>query len=622
MGSLLKPFGAETKRNSLEFANVLWGVINGLNAARIPELAALSVPIAACTPLPLPDAVASLLRRASPAIGQCEHRSSLKTAKHRFVITVASLICFPLSQIRQLRVFLSDLGLPRMTQEALLEESHNGDEQPAEVEASDTIKIKPQEAQKMLGNMTENDPATERLVYKAYAKRWIVLAVVALLNNTNTLTWISFASIANHVDTFYHQQGAANWFSMIYMMCTIPVGVIAMWAGNRFGLRWSILIAAWSNGLGTVIRLVSTFLPPPYRFALGITGQGIAAVAYPFIMFLPTKVAASWFPESQRALATTIGIMSNPLGVLMANVISPLVVSEPEHVKYINMFVCIPSVLVCLAATFTITRSEPKIPPSVSAAQEQMGFLSGVKACFTSKEYLILLLVMGGGIGMFNCLYTVMQQLLCPSGYSNTFSGIGMCASLMILGGVVGAFGSGVFVDKTKRYAETMKGAMAIAVLFGVIFLQLTLHPGLNFFILANCVLFGIFGLATYPVGLEMSAECAFPVSETTSTGLIVLSGQVQSIIFVALIGHFSKPLMGDRLNHQVCKVGDDDSAAPMDATVASYMFSGIAVALVLILVLFFKPVYKRLEAEGKAALTEGTDLVEQEDGDEKKESA
>lgn len=64
-----------------------------------------------------------------------------------------------------------------------------------------------------------------------------------------------------------------------------------------------------------------------------------------------------------------------------------------------------------------------------------------MKSCFTSKEYLLLLLVMGGGIGMFNCLYTVMQQLLCPSGYSNSFSGI--CAALMIIGGVFGATAAG-----------------------------------------------------------------------------------------------------------------------------------------------------------------------------------
>lgn len=79
--------------------------------------------------------------------------------------------------------------------------------------------------------------------------------MVALLNNTNTMTWISFAPIANHVDAYYAFANATNWFSMIYMMCTIPVGFFAMWTGRTLGLRWAILIAACANGLGGLIRL-------------------------------------------------------------------------------------------------------------------------------------------------------------------------------------------------------------------------------------------------------------------------------------------------------------------------------------------------------------------------------
>lgn len=440
---------------------------------------------------------------------------------------------------------------------------------------------------------TEDD---QPIQLKVYARRWLVLAVVALLNNTNTMSWIAFAPVSNHVNSFYGESSAA-WFSMVYMMCTIPVGFFAMWAGRRFGLRSAILIAGWTNGLGGLIRLISSFLPMQYRFMVGITGQAIAAVAYPFIMFLPTKVAGSWFPDTQRALATTVGIMSNPLGVLMANLISPQMVQAPEHVPFLNAFTFIPAFVAMILATFGVTSSEPAMPPTYSASQEQMDFLPGLKSCMTNKHYLILLLVMGGGIGMFNCLYTVMQQLLCPSGYTNFFSGL--CAALMIIGGVFGATGSGIFVDRTKRYEETMKVAMGLAVLIGLGFLQMTLHSNWSYLIATTCFFFGVLGLATYPVGLEMSAECTFPVSEATSTGLIVLSGQVQSVIYVAIMSIFSRPLEEEREKVQVCRVSDEDVLnVPKDSTMSIMVFSVIAALLVLILVAFFKPVYRRLEAE------------------------
>ncbi|CAO4383185.1 unnamed protein product [Caenorhabditis nigoni] len=438
----------------------------------------------------------------------------------------------------------------------------------------------------------------DQIQLRVYKQRWIVLLTVALLNNTNTMSWIGYAPSGNYVNSFYGESSAA-WLSMIYMLCTIPVGLFAMWAGREWGLRTAILIAGWTNGIGAVIRVISSldFVPEDLRFPICMTGQGIAAIAYPFIMFLPTKVAGSWFPDTQRAIATTIGVMSNPLGVLMANLISPAIVKSPDHVIWLNIFTCVPSLAAMLIATFGVNRSEPKIPPTFSASKPQMDFVSGMKSCFSSKQYIILLIVMGGGIGMFNCLYTVMLELLCPSGYSNFFSGV--CAALMIVGGVFGAAASGIFVDRTKLYEETLKIALGAAVIFGLIFLQLTLHQGLSVFLAITCLFFGVLGLATYPIGLELASECTFPVSEATSTGLIVLSGQIQSVIYVFIMKNFARPLQPDRMHIQVCQLTPDDTVnTPKDNTMSIMIFSLLATLLVLALVVLFKPVYKRLEAE------------------------
>ena len=62
----------------------------------------------------------------------------------------------------------------------------------------------------------------------------------------------------------------------------------------------------WTNGIGGAIRLASSFLPMAYRFPVGITGQAIASIAYPFIMFLPTKVKVlSLFNLQKEIIPTT-----------------------------------------------------------------------------------------------------------------------------------------------------------------------------------------------------------------------------------------------------------------------------------------------------------------------------
>uniref|UniRef100_A0A914KRK2 Uncharacterized protein n=2 Tax=Meloidogyne TaxID=189290 RepID=A0A914KRK2_MELIC len=475
--------------------------------------------------------------------------------------------------------------------------------------------IDPVKAVNSLGECCEKDPAEQRISLKAYRRRWIVLFVVALLNNLNTMLWIAFSPISNHVDTFYGRNSTI-YFSAVYIFVTIPIGIFAI---------YSILIAAWANGIGAFIRLASSFFPDDmtgFRFPVGISGQAIAALAYPFIMFLPTKVAAAWFPDNQRTLATTIGVMSNPLGVLLANLISPMIVGSCEHVKILNILFSVPSIILTVVASVAITSSEPKIPPTLSASKPSYPFIEGIKKCFTSKQYLVLLLVMGGGIGMFNALYTLMQQLLCPSGYSNQFSGF--TSALLITGGVVGATGASFVVDRTKLYVETMKVSMAVAVGFGLVFLQLILHREMDIWILLACFIFGVFGLAAYPVGLQLSAECTYPVSETTSTGLVVLSGQIQTIIYLSVMKTLATPLQSLYRKYEVCtllKVAEHDhlssipptcghgnisinvadneqTVEPMDFTLSVIVMSMIAAFIVLILLLLFRPKLRRMEME------------------------
>jgi len=257
---------------------------------------------------------------------------------------------------------------------------------------------------------------------------------------------------------------------------------------------------------------------------------------------------------------------------------------------------------VTVFATACITRSKPKTPPSVSASKTSLSFLRGLKSCLRNPQYFVLTLVVGGGIGLSNSLFTLMQQLLCPSGYGNKFSGY--AAALIIVGGIVGGFLSGLFVDWSRRYVETMKTCMVLAVVFGLTFLQLAIRPGLHVWICILSFLFGSFGVASYPVGLELAAEVTFPVSETTSVGLIVIFGQIQGILYTAIMQFFSIEVSAN----EVCTSNDCVKCAVTNTTTglemvrgwetSTYVMSGIALFLLVTLFLFFHPTYKRAAAE------------------------
>lgn len=89
--------------------------------------------------------------------------------------------------------------------------------------------------------------------------------------------------------------------------------------------------------IGLVVRYVSTLkflvnyhdqLPVYVVFA----GQTLTAIAQAFFLFAPTKLAAVWFPDNHRALANTIGSTSNPLGILVAFVASPMLVDTAKDI--------------------------------------------------------------------------------------------------------------------------------------------------------------------------------------------------------------------------------------------------------------------------------------------------
>ncbi|CDW53670.1 major facilitator superfamily transporter [Trichuris trichiura] len=445
-------------------------------------------------------------------------------------------------------------------------------------------------------------------VLKSYKRRWFVLLVISLLNASNTMSWIAYAPVANFVDTYYGKQ-TSNFLSFTFILWAIPVGFLAIWSAGRFGLRLAVFLASWFNFVGAVVRILSCVpnLPQQGRFSMIVLGQCIAACCYPFVMFLPTKVAADWFPPSQRTRANVIATLCNPVGILIANFMSPKLVVDLSGIVLLHSVLVLPAALVCLMATFGIRTSAPPLPPSHSAAAESLSFKLGLRKAFQSRTYLLLLLALGTGIGCFNTLYTVMQQLLCSRGYGNEFAGL--CCVLMNVSGLVGSVLVGYFVDRTKLFVETIKVAFCLAVLSGISFSLVSLQYNLPAAVIGCAMAFGFFGVAVYPLGFEMGAECMFPVAETTSAGLITFAGQLGSIIFIPIMQFLSSPMKGAASKWQACTAPNEADVPAYDMTLPMMLMVGLSAIVACIFVICFRPKYRRMivDRQGKVLVEQNT---------------
>ena len=77
------------------------------------------------------------------------------------------------------------------------------------------------------------------------------------------------------------------------------------------------------NFLGGLLCCLSTLphlsdgLTNDTKFYLALIGQALTGIACPFISCVPTKISQHWFNDEQRAIATILLGMSNPLGIVM-----------------------------------------------------------------------------------------------------------------------------------------------------------------------------------------------------------------------------------------------------------------------------------------------------------------
>ncbi len=89
-----------------------------------------------------------------------------------------------------------------------------------------------------------------------------------------------------------------------------------------------------------------------------------------------------------------------------------------------------------------------------------------MKTLLTTLPYLVIMFTIGGAVGFFNAFLTLMQKMMCSRGYETWVSGL--CGSLLLGTGFIGAMTVGWIVERTGRMVEAAKVTMALAVITGI----------------------------------------------------------------------------------------------------------------------------------------------------------
>eukprot|EP00455_Lapot_gusevi_P011371 TRINITY_DN15239_c0_g1_i2.p1 TRINITY_DN15239_c0_g1~~TRINITY_DN15239_c0_g1_i2.p1 ORF type:complete len:513 (-),score=101.85 TRINITY_DN15239_c0_g1_i2:131-1582(-) len=387
--------------------------------------------------------------------------------------------------------------------------------------------------------------------FQVHAMRWGMLFLFGFLTLVNAILWISFAPISSIAGRYYGvSQTMINLLSLLFMALYLPASLLSTWVFNHYGLRTGLWFASLLNFLSGAARYFSASDDASSRthgFAIVVIGQVLGAMAQPFFLNSPAKLASEWFAVRERDIATTIASMCNPLGIAVGQVLPSIIVTDSGGMPLMLLVewgLCGLSSLLAL-----LFRKHPPTPPSFSASSrtllkerrpESEGFLDShfveeFRVLRDDPHFWKLTLGFGLGLAMFNGTTTVIEQLIKPAGY--TSSDAGLFGGLVIGGGFLGSAIVAPIMDKTKAYIPIVRTGVLLASAASV-FLVLMLRPGQTALLATAFGLLGGGMMPLLPASFELAVETTFPISEETSGGVLVLAGNILGVGTVFLMDY------------------------------------------------------------------------------------
>jgi MFS family permease len=231
-----------------------------------------------------------------------------------------------------------------------------------------------------------SDSQSSNYGYRVYPERWIMLSYLSLLNLLSDWAGLSVAPIATLTISAYSEdennsQGSSTLIQpealvTVFLIASSIGTALEPWILGRLGLRRTVVFGAFANMIGSLVK--SGGLPPlPLlsfpQFTSGLHGSYALYLGFFFVGFAqplfqctPALLSASWFPEHERTLATSIALNSNQLGVGLAFIVGALWVQTPDQVATYFSLLSFFSIAAFVGCALQLDDAPPT-PPSGSS---------------------------------------------------------------------------------------------------------------------------------------------------------------------------------------------------------------------------------------------------------------
>ncbi|GLH04615.1 Feline leukemia virus subgroup C receptor-related protein 2 [Gryllus bimaculatus] len=319
---------------------------------------------------------------------------------------------------------------------------------------------------------------------------------------------------------------------------------------------------------------LKAFAAEPWLWSLAFAGQAITAMSQTCLLGVPARLAAVWFPSTELASATAVGVFGNQvrgpfvlphwqLNMYVTEMIRHVpghccgvpgaadggappdvrgrYLSVPLHCLCVTRWCCVvgaaghrrgvPGAAVPGAQRDERGRHAAAAAPPVRQHRRRHRDAAaarhppGVRRLMTHRNFLLLLVAYALNVGSFYAVSTLLGQAVAAR-VNDSAEHAGVLGLVMVVAGMLGSVICGVILDRTRRYKEVTLAVYVMSLVGLILYAGALASRSLGYLYFASISL-GFFMTGYLPLGFELAAELTYPEPEGTSSGLLNAGAQL-----------------------------------------------------------------------------------------------